>query len=682
MFKYPYTRREDIVEEIFGKKVADPYRWLEDSKDKAVQAWDKAQNEIAEPYLKSLPDKDYFFNNFKDSDHFDVDSIPRKVKNGSRRLFTRQLAAEEKSILMLLENADAEPKELINPNNWAKDEILYHHLVSNTGRYLSYGVIKAGKEDSETCILDIDQGILLPDKLLGHKQFITSWLPDDSGFYYRFCPLPPEVPAEEQDYWQRTYLHLLGTPAEQDKLIFAENKVKEIWSNAFLSYDQQYLIYRKGVFYKSSTWIERYGSGEIKAVMPEMKYDIDTEIFEDHIYILTNENAPRRCIYKVNCSAPERKNWKLLIEEKDKKIEDYGIVDGKLFINYLDGIYNTIEIYDTEGAFLKEIKLPGQGIAFWRGYQDEKDIYIFFCNPVTPYIRYKYDFENNTLQQDFVYINPEFSYNKDAFVSKIEYATSKDGTRIPLIISHSKDMRKDGSNPVILYGYGGFNSSTSPNFSAGALALCKRGGIYVSACLRGGGEFGEKWHEAGMKEKKQNVFDDFIAAAIYLINEKYTSPEHLGIMGGSNGGLLTGACLVQKPELFAAAVVSVPLLDMIRYHKNKFANIWKEEYGSAENEEEFNYLLAYSPYHNIDENAEYPATLVTGGFNDSRCDPYHGRKFAAGLQYSAQNTGNENPLLCLINYTEGHGFGGGKTQRYENSAQMLAFLLENTIGKK
>jgi prolyl oligopeptidase len=353
-------------------------------------------------------------------------------------------------------------------------------------------------------------------------------------------------------------------------------------------------------------------------------------------------------------------------------------VDGKLFIKYLDGINNSIEIYDLKGRFLKEIELPGKGIVFWRGFQDEKEVYVFFCNSVTPYIRFKYDFESNLLEQDFVYMNPEFEYNKEDFVSKIDYATSKDGTRIPLIISHSADMKKDGSNPTILYGYGGFNISLGPNFSAGALALCKRGGIYVNACLRGGGEFGEEWHEAGMKEKKQNVFDDFIAAGEYLVSEGYTSEEHLGIMGGSNGGLLTGACLVQRPDLYAAAVVAVPLLDMIRYHSNKFANIWKEEYGSAEKEDQIDYLLAYSPYHNVDENIDYPATLVSGGFNDSRCDPFHARKFTAALQAAAQKRNNKNPMLCHIIYNEGHGFGGGKTQRYEKSAQMMAFLLKHT----
>jgi len=680
MFKYPHTRRDDIVEEIHGKKVFDPYRWLEDSSDEDVLDWDKKQNGISEPYLQSLPAKEYFFNKIKDSYYYDVDSIPNKVKSGTRLLFVRQLAAQEKSILMVMEDAESEPREILNPNKWADDETLGHYKISNTGRYLNYGVIKGGKEDPDFRILDIDRGEHLPDNLQGHMHFTTSWLPDDSGFYYRYCPLPPVVPENEQDYWARTNLHLLGTDAKEDKLIFSDDKVKEMWANAYLSYDQQYLIYGKGIF-KQSFWIEKYGSGEMKAVMPEIKFQLGIEIYKDHLYILTDEDTPKRCVYKVNCSAPERENWELLIPEKRKKIEDSMILDGKLFINYLDGIYNTIEIYDTDGVFLQEIKLPGNGIAFWRGFQDEKDIYIYFSNPVTPYIRYKYDFENNTLEQDFVYINPEFAYNSADFVSKIEYAISKDGTRIPLIISYSADMQKDGSNPIILYGYGGFNISMGPNFSAGALALCQRGGIFITACLRGGGEFGEEWHQAGMKEKKQNVFDDFIAAAEYLINEKYTSPCHLGIMGGSNGGLLTGACLVQKPELFAAAVIEVPLLDMIRYHKNKFANIWKEEYGSAEDEEEFNYLLAYSPYQNIDEDAEYPATLVTGGFNDSRCDPYHARKFAAGLQYAAEKTGNEKPLLCRINYNEGHGFGGGKTQFYDKSAQMLAFLLEHTKNK-
>ncbi len=517
MFKYPRTRRDNIVEEIHGKKVSDPYRWLEDSNDESVRSWDKAQNNISETYFQSLSDKEYFFNKIKGSYYYDVDSIPRKVRKGSRLLFTRQLATEEKSVLMLMEDADSEPKVLLNPNNWADDETLGHYTISNTGRYLNYAVIKGGKEDPDFRILDIDTSELLPDKLQGHKHFTTSWLPDDSGFYYRFCPLPPAVPENEQDYWQRTNLHLLRTPAEHDKLIFAESKVKELWATVYLSYDQQYMIYGKGIF-KYSFWIEKYGSGEIKTVMPEIKFNINVEIFADHLYILTDENAPRNCIYKVSCLAPERANWELLIPQKDIKIENFEVVDGKLFINYLDGIYNTIEIYDTDGKFLKEIKLPGKGIAFWRGYQDEKDIYIYFSNTVTPYIRYKYDFAKNTLAEDFIYINPEFSYNSKDFVSRIEYAISRDGTRIPLIISHSSDMQKDGSNPVILYGYGGFNVSMGPNFSAGTLALCQRGGIYVTACLRGGGEFGEEWHQAGMKEKKQNVFDDFIAGAEYLIN--------------------------------------------------------------------------------------------------------------------------------------------------------------------
>lgn len=678
MIKYPETRRENIIEEIHGKQVCDPYRWLEDSKDEHVLNWDKAQNAISEEILDTLPDKEYFFENLKKSSYFDVDSIPVKVKNGNRQYFTRMLADEEKSILMLQEDVNSEAVELINPNNWDSNELLWSYRMSNSGRYLAYGIIRDGKEDPEIKILDIDNNLHLEDKLQGHKHSVISWLPDDSGFYYSYCPLPPEVPEDEQDYWHRTALHILGNNPKEDNLIFADDKVKEIWASAHLSYDQKYLVYMKGVFYKSAIWIEKTGSKERKAIMPELEYDIDTEIYNDDIYILTDENAPKRCLYKAGCESPGRKNWKLLIPEKDAKIEDYGIIDGKLFINYLDGIYNSIEIYDLEGNFLKKVALPGNGIAYWRGYQDKKEIYIFYCDPVTPYIRYKYDYTNNSLHEEFVYLNPEFAYNKEDFVSKIEYATSKDGTKIPLIISHSADMKKDGTNPVILYGYGGFNVSLGPNFNSSSLALCKRGGIYVTACLRGGGEFGEEWHKAGMKENKQNVFDDFIAAAEYLITEGYTSQNHLGILGGSNGGLLTGACLVQRPDLYGAAVVAVPLLDMIRYHKNKFANIWKEEYGSAEDPAEFEYLLAYSPYHNVKKDIDYPATLITGGFNDSRCDPYHARKFAASLQAVARNRNSSNPILCNIIYNEGHGMGGGKTQVYHKTARQLAYLLKYT----
>ncbi len=669
MYKYPNTRKEAVKDVLHGVELVDNYRWLEDNNSEEVKAWDKAQNDFTKEYTSKLPQNEWLFHKLNENAKYDQVSSLRTLRKSDRIFQSQKKKDEEKWVLYTADNSEAEMRILINPNDWAEDETLAFWVPTQDGTMLAYGVAKGGNEAPVIKIMDIADGNHHSDTVKGWKQYITSWLPDNSGFYYVSNPLKGEVPAGEEFYWRKVYLHKLGTDSSEDIEIFKDD-VKETWCSVSLSHDNKYLFYNKGVFYKNAVWIEEFNSGNKMAVSDDFDCEYGVYYFEDKLYIVTNKNAPNRKVFVTSTANPGKENWKELIPEKKFKIDSFAIINGKLYVTYMKNVQTEIRIYELDGTFIKNIALPDTGAASVWGKPDGGTIWVWFSSFTYPGTTFEYNFDSNKLE---VFFQPDIKIDYSNMTTKQIWYKSKDGTEIPMFIIHNKDIVLNGNNPTQLYGYGGFNVSLEPGFSTSKALWLQAGGVYVVANLRGGGEFGEEWHRAGMHDKKQNVFDDFIAAAEWLIENKYTCPEKLAVHGGSNGGLLIGAIVTQRPDLMKAALCAVPLLDMIRYHHSSIANIWTEEYGNADNPEQFEYILKYSPYHNVRDNEKYPATMITTGINDARVDPFHARKLTALLQ--EKNT-SDNPIYLLVKDSSGHGGGTTQTIMFKQHAEEMAFVMD------
>jgi len=667
---YPETAKIPVADNYHGTEIVDNYRWLEAADDPAVREWVAAQEAFTNAFLDTLPQVDYLVNRFEDLWRYDERSVPWHVVEGERLFYLRNNADDEKSVLMTQTNPDAAPRVLIDPNTWPAEETMHGTVASRDGKYLAYGVAHGGDENPVVQILDIETGELLPDTLNGWQQEVCAWLPENEGFYYSANPLPGEVPEGEEWYWGRIWLHKLGTPASEDIIVFSDDKTKELWHWADVSEDGKYVEFIKGTYYGQEIYYKKVGQkGDPKPLVTGMQDEYSALFVENQIIIGTNEGAPRGMIYITKANKPKRKHWKVLIpEHTTDKIERIDAIAGNLYVTYMHNASTRIAVYDLKGNHLKDIELPLLGKAGVDGLWSRPEVYVHFSSFTYPRSFFKYDFETNSL--DLLFRIP-VKVNVDQYDVEQVWYPSADGTKISMFLVYRKDMVKDGSNPTLLYGYGGFNISETPYYSSTNLVWCEQGGIYALANLRGGGEYGEEWHVAGMLEQKQNVFDDFIAAAEYLIEEGYSSKEHLVISGGSNGGLLTGAALVQRPELFAGVESAVPLLDMLRYHTNKYANVWAEEYGSSDDPQQFLFLRAYSPYHNIPEGAVFPPTLIWASENDARVDPYHSRKMIAQLQA----VGKGGPFFYLERKVSGHGGGTTLTTKMRQTAQTRAFLM-------
>lgn len=680
---YPATRRQDVTDEYHGVKIADPYRWLEDDNSDETIAWVHAQNEVTSGFLEDITQRGAIRDRLEKLWNYERSGVP--WEEGGRWFFSRNSGLQNQSVLLTADSPDAEPRMLLDPNSLSEDGTtsLTVTVPSRDARFLAYGLSKAGSDWQELRVKDIASSRDEPDVLQWIKFSGASWAPDGSGFYYSRYPQPKEGAAlTEANKNQKVYFHRLGTAQSEDRLVYERPDQPDWGLHAHVTDDGAYLVYtvthgtdpRKRVFYQSLA--------EKDAPVVELLNDFDAAYsFLDNVgtlfYFRTNLDAPRYRVIAMDITRPERAHWREIIPQQADKLESVSVVGGQLLCEYLKDARSDMRAHTIEGKLIRSIELPGLGtVGGFGGRRDQKQTFYVFTSFTEPGAIYRYDVESG---RSTLHWRPRVDFDPAPYETRQVFATSKDGTRVPMFIVHKKGVRLDGQNPCLLYGYGGFNISLTPAFSVSRVVWLEQGGIYVQANLRGGGEYGAEWHQAGTKLGKQNVFDDFIACAEWLQKEKYTSPAKLAIQGGSNGGLLVGACMTQRPELFGAALPSVGVMDMLRFHLFTIGWAWKSDYGSSENEEEFKALLAYSPLHNLKPGTRYPATLVKTADHDDRVVPAHSFKFSARLQ-ECQAPGGP-PVLIRIETSAGHGAGTALSKVIEETADTYAFLIR-VLGMK
>lgn len=669
---YPETPRIPVTDSYHGVDITDDYFWLEDAADPAVQKWTEEQEALTHSMIDNLPQKKFLVDRFNELWRYDDESVPEKALIGDRIFFWTKKKDQDKWVYNTKADENAEAVVLLDPNNWPEDETLGEVVFSRDGKYIAFGKAKGGDENPVFQVMEVETREILPDKLKGWRQGVSSWLPNNEGFLYSSQPLKGTVPEGEEEYWSSVYLHKLGTAAEEDEKIFWHDEVKEYWHYAHVTEDGKYMVFYRGKYYQYEVYFRELGSdGLLTAISSEMDAKYSVNFVEDKILIKTDKDAPLEQAYIADIAHPERENWKVFLPEHEKdKLSSVRPIAGHIYAAYKHNAYTKIYIYNLEGELLRELKLPAIGSASVSGYWSQPEVWVSFASFTYPTTTYKYDFGGDKLN-----VYKEFPVEIDVSNMTAEqvWYESKDGTPVSMFLIHRKDIKLDGSNPTYLNGYGGFNISMSPRFATTYVVWLEAGGMVAVANLRGGGEYGQEWHEAGMLEKKQNVFDDFIAAAEWLVNNNYTSVEKLAISGASNGGLLVGAVMVQRPELCKVVECGVPLLDMLKYHKYGYSNVWAEEYGSSDDPEGFSYIRAYSPYHNVVDGTDYPSILITGSENDARTDALHARKMTARLQ--AANPGGE-PVLLLVRKSSGHHGGTTISIKIDQAAEEKAFIMD------
>lgn len=669
--EYPYTPVIPVVDTVHGVEIIDNFRWLESSDDPEVLEWVKKQNELTRSILDSLPYREYLTERYNELYRYDDVTAPLEVIEGNRIFYWVTKEDLEKWIYCTREDQYAEEVVLLDPNKW-EDEVTIHGLsVSRDGKFIAYGKAKGGDENPVVEIMNVETDEILPDTLRGTNQYVNSWLPDNSGFYYTAKPYPGEVPEGEEHYWSAVYFHELGAPADLDEKVFYHDSVKEYYHYASITEDGKYLVFNRSNFYTSEIYYKELFSEDSLIPLVTGFDNYRYELFvEDKILIMTDEDAPMYKVFITDVNSPQRENWKLFLPEReDALLENIHPIDNHIYAVYQQNAYTKIEIYDLEGNYIRDLPLPSIGTAYISGHWSKPTIWVTFASFVYPTTIFKYHFEGDSLE---LYKESPLEIEVEDYTEQQIWYESRDGTPVSMFLIYRKDLVRDGNNPVLLTGYGGFGLSILPGFSPSLILWLETGGMYAIPNLRGGGEYGESWHESGMLGNKQNVFDDFICAAEWLIENDYTNPEKLAISGGSNGGLLVGAAMVQRPDLFKVIYCQSPLLDMVRYHLFNYANVWKEEYGNSEDPEQFEYLLKYSPYHNVEENIDYPAIIISTGENDPRVDPLHSKKMVALLQTTDPGG---NPALLEIRSQSGHGGYNTVTEQINHSVDVRSFLM-------
>jgi len=678
--KYPPTKRVDQVDVYHGVKVADPYRWLEQDVRQSddVKAWVAAQNKLTFKYLEAIPERDRIRKRISELWNFERFSAP--VKKGGRYFFTKNDGLQNQSVLYTLDSLEGKPEVLIDPNTWSKDGTvaLSGTSVSDNGKYIAYGVAEAGSDWRTWRVMEIAGRKILDDELKWVKFSSVSWTKDGKGFFYGRYPEPKKgAKFQSLNFNQKLMYHRVGTPQSEDVLVYHRPDEPKLGFSTNVSEHGRYLIITvwKGtddkyrILYKDLT--EPYG------LPVELIKNFDHEftfIAGDGpvLYFKTDVAAPRRRVIAIDLRKPQRRHWKEIIPQAKETLNRVTFV-GNLFVaKYLKDAKTQVKMYTPDGRFVREVTFAGIGTASgFRGRRKDTETFYSFYSFATPPSIYRYDMITG---KSTLFRRPKVDFQPDDYVVKQVFYSSKDGTKVPMFLAHKKGVQLDGKNPTLLYGYGGFNISLTPRFSISRLMWMEMGGVYAQANLRGGGEYGEAWHRAGTKQNKQNVFDDFIAAAEWLIENKYTSREKLAVQGGSNGGLLVGAVMTQRPELFGACLPAVGVMDMLRFQKFTAGRYWTDDYGSSDNPEEFKALYAYSPYHNLKPGTKYPPTLITTADTDDRVVPGHSFKFAARLQHC--HTGDA-PVLIRIETRAGHGAGKPTAKRIEELAALWAFLVKN-----
>ncbi|GIU82090.1 MAG: S9 family peptidase [Acidobacteria bacterium] len=676
--QYPQAKKVEQIDDYHGVKVADPYRWLENPDSPDTRAWIEAQNKLTRDYLDKIPEREKIKQRLTELWNYERFSIP--VKRGNKYFYLRNDGLQNQSVLYVTDSLKSPGRVLLDPNQLSKDGTvaLMSFSISDDGKFLAYGLSSGGSDWQEWRIRNVETGEDLPDLIKWVKFSGASWTADGKGFFYSRYPEPNEkTKLEEANFNHKVYYHRIGTSQAEDILIYERPDQKKWLFNANVTEDGKYLIItvsqgtdpRNLIFYKDLT----QPNSKVVELISEFESDYTFLGNEGTtFYFQTDNNAPRRRIISIDIQKPEKSNWREIVSQAEETIAGASIVGDYLIVSYLKDAYTQTKVYDLSGKFIREVKYPGIGTASgFGGRRTDKETFYTFTSFAVPPTIYRYDLKTGGSE---VFRQAKVKFNPDEIEVKQIFYNSKDGTRVPMFIVHKKGIKLDGNNPTLLYGYGGFNISLTPSFSVSRIVWLEMGGVFAMPNLRGGGEYGEQWHKAGMKLKKQNVFDDFIAAAEWLIRNGYTSPKKLAISGGSNGGLLVGAVLNQRPDLFGAALPAVGVMDMLRFHKFTIGWAWISEYGSPENPEEFKALYAYSPLHNIKKGTNYPAVLVTTADHDDRVVPAHSFKYAATLQ---EAQAGDAPILIRIETRAGHGAGKPTSKAIEEQADVYAFLVKN-----
>jgi prolyl oligopeptidase len=679
---YPDTKKGDVTDDYHGTKVADPYRWLEDDvrKSKDVAAWVEAENKVTFAFLESIPQREAIKKRITDLYNYEKLSAPSK--HGGRYFFFRNDGLQNQSVLFVQDSLDGAPKMLMDPNAWSKDGTvaLSGLAISDDARHIAYGVAEAGSDWNTWRVLDVASDKPLSDELKWVKFSDASWTKDGKGFYYSRFPEPKAGAAfQDLNVDMKLYYHKMGEPQGADRLVYERPDNPKWTIGGEVSEDGRWLVISVGDGTTSRKVRVAYKdladpAGKIVDLVPnhDNKFSFlgnDGGVF----YFRTDYQAPKYQVIAIDTKNPDKKNWKTVIAEAKEPLEGVGLVGNRFIASYLKDAKSLVKVYEVDGKFVRDVELPGIGTAGgFGGKREDKETFYTFSSFATPPSTYRYDIATG---KSTLFRQAKVKFDPSEYEVKQVFYPSKDGTKVPMFVAHKKGVKLDGTNPTLLYGYGGFNISLTPGFSVSRLQWMEMGGVFAVANLRGGGEYGDQWHRAGTKLQKQNVFDDFIAAAEYLIKEKYTSNKKLAIQGGSNGGLLVGACMTQRPDLYGACLPAVGVMDMLRFHKFTAGRFWVDDYGSSDNPEEFQALYKYSPYHTLLRNGPraYPATLITTADHDDRVVPGHSFKFAAALQ--AMQTGPA-PVLIRIETKAGHGAGKPTTKLIEEVADQWAFLVK------
>jgi len=676
---YPQAPKDGTVDTYFGVQVPDPYRPLENDSSRATADWVKAENKITQDYLSRITFRSKLLKRMKELVNYEKVSAPSYIKQTGKWYFYRNSGLQNQSVMYVMDRLGDEKnaRVFLDPNKLSDDGTVALKGISfsHNGKYAAYSISRSGSDWQEFYVKDAKTGKLLDDHIVWAKFSGASWQGD--GFYYSAYDAPQKGREfSNVNSIQKIYYHKIGTPQSQD-ILFYQNPANPMrFYSVYVNQEETMMfLTESGAGSGNNVYVRDLRQPNSQFIQMTSNLDLQYSLVEtigDKMYFLTNDGAPKNRLMVTDLAHPGFNEWKTLVPEAKDMLESVTFADGKMILNYMKDASSHAFVYSLDGKQLSEIKFPTFGSAGFYGEKDRKEVFFYFSSFTVPGSIYQYDLATNTSK---VYVSPKVKFNESDYVSEQVFYPSKDGTRIPLFITYKKGLKRNGKNPVYLYGYGGFNIAMSPHFSSNRIPFLEIGGIYAQACLRGGSEYGEEWHLAGTKMNKQNVFDDFISAGEWLIKNKYTSKDYLAIVGGSNGGLLVGACMTQRPDLFKVCIPEVGVMDMLRYHKFTIGWNWAPDYGtSADSKEMFEYLKGYSPLHNLRPGTHYPATLITTADHDDRVVPAHSFKFAATLQ--ADNAGN-TPTLIRIDTKAGHGSGKPLSKQLEEQADIYGFILYN-----
>ncbi len=672
---YPKTKKVDQVNDYFGTRVEDPYRWLEDMNSAETAQWIKAQQEVTNQYLSKIGYRERMITHLTELWNYETYSVPEK--QGNFYIFKKNDGLLEQDVVYIQKGLQAEPEVLVDPNKFSSDGSvsLRDYDFSRDQKYMGYSISRGGSDWREFFVMEVDTRKELPDHIEWAKFSRLSWY--KSGFFYSRY----DKPKDSEKYKamlesQKLYYHRVGTPQSEDELIYQDLQNRKLGIRAEVTENEKYLVIDAWEGSSDYNYIYYKNLETDSAVKPVIEkplahFDFKAEI-DDRFLVTTDYEAPNFRVVLIDPRQPQKENWQVVIPESPHKLESVSYVAGRLIATYLKDAISAVSVFDLKGKKLHDVRVPGMGtVRGFRGKKDDAEVFYSFSSFTVPTTIYRYLINENRSE---LFKKPRVKFDPDQYQTEQVFYESKDKTRVPLFMVHKKGLKLDSQNPAMLTGYGGFGSSTRPGFREHIIPLLENSGIYAAACLRGGGEYGEMWHRAGMFENKQNVFDDFIAAAEYLVRQGYTSPRKLAIRGASNGGLLVGAVMNQRPELFKVAVPQVGVMDMLRFHKFTIGWAWVGEYGSSENPAQFKYLYRYSPLHHIKEGLDYPATLVTTADRDDRVFPAHSFKYIATLQEKYKG---RNPVLLRIETKAGHGGATGTSRQIALYADIYSFMFYN-----